>query len=292
MDQNKIYSLVHHLGEASNIINELGLFHHKFDDIQPVGENLKQLVSGAKSLIGDDTHGNRLTDDSVIDDGGTSEVPFEEQVEQAYNILKTESRPGPTLVSRKMGITMVDARKLYTNLIDSGRIVKGQRAVDHLPNEGKDGSAKPKTPPSDNNVIDLINQLPEGSDLLIPKHLQQLIALPAGKRGPYLSGLNIEDLIDADDIGRATVNGANTILVDEIIKLTKSKPPKVKKTEIIQAKKDGNEREQKYFRVRSRIIKAIPNGKELYKHMAENGLTKRVLHDLKTIAQAVTTSRV
>lgn len=279
-----IHSLVHHINSAVGIADKLKM--------SELGESLRQTNQDVLSS----TFGNGL--DTV------------DMVEQAYDILKTESKPGPTLVANKLNISKAEANKLFKVLIDSGRIVKGQVAEpadkgngsvkDEPKQESKKSKGSPKgkaeskakargkaksKPTDSSDIMSLIAELPEGDDLLIPAHLQPLICLEEGVRAQYLSGLKVEDLVTSDDIARGSVNGVNTMLVDEIKKLTRSRRPKVKDADIIKCSKDGNDREQKYFNHRARSVKAIPHGKELYKHMAANGLTLGVLRDLKTIAQ-------
>lgn len=205
-------------------------------------------------------------------DEGEAADDWDAQVEEAYNILKTESKPGPTLVSRTMKVSMTVAKKLYKELVDSGRLTKGK---------------KPKEEKKKSSIADLVKDLPKGDDLMVPAHLQPLLLLPKERRAPYLTGLKLDELVDANDVARVTANGLDSTLVDEIIGLSRSRPKKASASDIIVAKKDGSELEQKYFRLRSKFAGVIPNGKALYAHMVTGGFTKRVLSDLKMIATAI-----
>lgn len=289
MKQSQLYNILKNLSECSEIIqyaldeldgestdDTITLLNHLYDSRIIVSD----MVNGDVDLPKD--HKPIETRSGVEGDA----------LEDAYDVLKHESKPGPTLLVKELNISKKDAKSLFDKLVDTGRIVKGQRAEEPEPTKDKPKkttkkktSKKKATKKKESDVMELINELPDGDDLLVPKHLHSLIALPEEVRAMYLSGLNLKDLITTDDIARASVNGVNTILVDQINELSGTKDVKPKDDELIKISKTGNKQAQKYYKLRAKFVSQIPQGKELYKHMARNGVTLRVLTDLREIAK-------
>lgn len=288
MKQSQLYNILKNLSECSEIIQDaleldgestgdtITLLNHLYDSRIIVSD----MVNGDVDLPKD--HKPVETRSGVEGDA----------LEDAYDVLKHESKPGPTLLVKELKVSKKDAKSLFDKLVDTGRIVKGQRAEEPETDNDKPKkttkkktSKKKATKKKESDVMELINELPDGDDLLVPKHLHPLIALPEEVRAMYLSGLNLKDLITTDDIARASVNGVNTILVDQINELSGTKDVKPKNDEIIKISKTGDKQAQKYYKLRAKFVSQIPQGKELYKHMARNGVTLRVLTDLREIAK-------
>ena len=202
---------------------------------------------------------------------------LDSELQAAYDVLKHESKPCPTLLVKGLGVEKDEANQLFTELVESGKIVKGQRAEEPPKETAPEKKVTKKKvtkkkvtkkvteksdekPAKEAGLMDLIGDLPKGTDLLLPKSLHALVALPETNRAEYLSGLNLKDLIDADDVARASANGVDTLLIDQVNKLTdvKVKPHK----DVVEISKDGAKLAQKYFRLRGKCVKAIPLGKE------------------------------
>lgn len=288
MKRSQLYNILKNLSECSEIIQDaLEL------DGESTGDTITLLnhLHESRIIVSDMVNGDvDLPKDNEPND--TRNGVEGDALEDAYDVLKHESKPGPSLLMKELDINKEEAFGLFDELVKSGRIVKGQRAEEPEPTKDepkkttkKKTSKKKATKKKESDVMELINELPDGDDLLVPKHLHPLIALPEEVRAMYLSGLNLKDLITTDDIARASVNGVNTILVDQINELSGTKDTKPKDDEIIKISKTGDKQAQKYYKLRAKFVSQIPQGKELYKHMARNGMTLRVLTDLREIAK-------
>lgn len=216
------------------------------------------------------------------------EKPFEELLEDAYDVLKTETKPGPTLVERKLDVKKSLANKLWKELIATGRIVKGQRAIDHEESQGDLSEGFEEVVDVGSPIKDLaslIADLPDGDNLLVDDHLKHLIALPEAKRAVYLTGINLADVVSVESVEEAALDGIDRTLVDQIIAGSKVKPKPVKNRLNLGDK--SNPQMVKYAKLRNSWVKDIPNGKALYKHMIANGVNKALLSDLRDISQAI-----
>lgn len=224
-----------------------------------------------------------------------TEKSFEELLEDAYAILRTETRLGPTLVHRQLGIPKSKAAKLLKELIDTGRLVKGQRAadidgydasnpLDTTKDELADGFAPVEDDDTPKSLEQLIGDLPIGDNLLVLDHLKPLIVLPEANRAIYLSGLVLKDVVSAEAIEEAVLDGVDRTLIDQIID-----GANVKAKPVADRLNLGNKNDEtmvRYARLRGVYVKGIPNGRALYDVMTVNGINKRVLSDLKKIYES------
>lgn len=197
------------------------------------------------------------------------ELTEEEMLEKAYDILKSESKPGPTYLSRAMKIEIKDARRLYSKLKREGRF-------DNPP-------VKEQEPEQD--LMDMINELPEGTNTLVKAPYNLFNVLPEGVRAKYLCGLDIKELISPKELGQAAEDGVDLSLVNQINELARKKKPKV--NHIITAiDEKGNQTGETYKRRIKGWMKYIPNADKLFSHMKTGGINKHTLRDLRDIAKA------
>lgn len=278
MKTNKLYDLLSNLNSCIDLLGA---------EIRTDKGALSKNLSEASDHIGSAfacVEGELPVPATLTKRDGLLSESFEDQLELAFEILKDETKPGATLIQKKLEVTQALSRKLFKSLVDSGRIIKGKRATSKR-----------------SHIMRLINELPIGDDLLVSKHLHPLLNLRNAKhRALYLCGIELKDQFDANDIARATAAGVNRTLVDEIVQLQKTKPRKVKPDDIIKAasaKKGGDERAQAYHKLRVSCIGAIDKGMgskvgaDLYRHMTKQGLTTQVLADFKMIATAYSKGR-
>lgn len=193
-------------------------------------------------------------------------------LDKAYNILKDESKPSHALLMVDLSMNKKRATAVYLKLCEQGRFTPPVK-------ETKKKSAK-------KDIMTVINDLPDGNDLLIKAPFNLLIVLDKNKRTEYLTGLKIKDMIDPQSLATAAVNGVDRTLISQIVELTDEKREPVKKalTNIgVKGDADG----ELYAKYLTAWLAVIPEGDVLYNHMVKMGCSKRTLNDIKTIATAV-----
>jgi len=243
------------------------------------------------------------SDDDIEMVEDTDEPSFEEQLELAYDILRTETRHGPTLIERGLKIKPALARKLLKELRDQGRIVQGQRAADIDGLDSEEGALSEGFEPVETEepveeetnkkaptLTELIADLPIGESLLVDDHFKYLLVLPEASQSLYLTGIKLTDVVTVEAVEEASMEGADRTIVDLIIAGETVKPKPVKDRLNLGDKSD--KQMINYAGLRAKWVKGIPNGKDLYKLLAVNGINKRVLGDLRKIYQAVESGAV
>lgn len=207
-------------------------------------------------------------DDLGLETGETVD-PF---AEEAAGFLKAESKPNYKQLQTKFKIGEDRAKKLFDYLVEKGDVVPYKKSTTK--------SGKKKTA----SVSELIADLPEGSNVLLKSPFDLLRVLAPKERGVYLAGLTLEDMVDTEKLGEAVKDGADTGLVDQIVRLSSKTRPSPKPEAII----DWKQYEKKVIGWTA----MIPNGGDLFNHMGEKGLTRKVLGHFKRIAEAVENEEV
>lgn len=183
---------------------------------------------------------------------------------EAFDLVKDESKPGSALIQKKLGITQKESRAIWAKI--------KPRVAEH--------KKKAKKSETKYDPAKLISVVPdsEGFHILIDP-LNELIHLAPERRAPYLTGLNLSDVVDADLLAEAAESGCDKTLTDTIIELADGKSKAIPKDKLVSAKD--------YKKHIMKWTAGIPSGEELFNLMSSNGLSKTVLADLRTIYDAV-----
>lgn len=187
-------------------------------------------------------------------------IPTSDEVTEdaVYELLKDESKPGPTLIAKHFKIKKAEATKLFKAV--KPRLVPAE---------------KPKA----DNVMTIVGGLPDGPNLLVKSPFHYLAGLDKDSREQYLMGLNPKDMIDADKMKEAAGDGADKTLIKQIDSLKDSTRPTASDKDVVAP--------DKYQKKILGWVSAIPDGGDLFNHMSAAGLTKKVLRDLRDIAELV-----
>lgn len=185
-------------------------------------------------------------------------------LEQAYELLKDESKPNQTFLAKNLKVSPARAKKMLAQLVEEGRITLYVKP------------AKIKKPKK--SLEDVIAELPDGSNTLLKPPYNLLSVLPSKKRAPYLAGLKLEDVVDADALAAAVEEGVDRGLVDQVINLTDKTRPQVKPENQVDWKK-----------YEKHIMKwtGIVGGGDLWNLLSAAGISKGVLGHFKAIAEAI-----
>ena len=181
--------------------------------------------------------------------------------DEAFELLKDESKPGPTLLKRTFGIATEAAVALYKKV--EPRILEYKA----LKKKSKD-------------INEVIAKLPKGTNTLLKSPLMHLKHLEPKKQARYLAGLKLEDVISSDELAKAAKDGYDSTQVDLVKKYTKKARPNAKDPVDIKKYQD-------------RIMEwtsMIPDGGDLFNYMAEKGLNKTVIANFRDIALAIEAS--
>ena len=192
---------------------------------------------------------------------------------EAVEFLQGETKPNPKQLQTKFKIGAKRAKEMFEAMVEVGDVKPFKRP-----------ETKPAKKEAVKSVKELIADLPEGSNPLLKAPFDLLLVLTSKDRAPYLAGLKLEDYVDNEKLSQAVSDGADKSLVDQVIRLTDRERPTPKPEMII----DWKQHE-------SNVVKwtnAIPNGGDLFNHMAAKGVTKKVLSHFKSIATAVENNEV
>lgn len=186
-----------------------------------------------------------------------------EVVKKAVTFVRSETRCGPTLLGKHLGISAAKAKRLLDKIKKEGLL--------DLPLE------------------DLLKELPGGDDLLLPSHFKTLIAVDKTRRAKYLTGLDITKLLTAQRVAAAAKTGADLTLVNEVIALASAGSVPV---ENAMADFGTAEETIQYANAVGSWVSFLNDhfgdktGEELSNFMFQNGISKAVLKDLQTIKNA------
>jgi len=225
----------------------------EFGEVDGPSNDLNENIEGDLDDL-DELDENEPEDDSKVD----------ALLEDAYNLLKDESKPGPTLLRNKLRIGAKRASELVTTLVDQGRIKKHSRK---------------KPVKKDKPLGELIAELPAGSDLIVHSWLQPLIYLDPERRSLYTNGLGdtVKDMLTAKDIKRATKNGADTVLIDAFISGADS--------DVIEVDTIATTEKVQGFINKANTI--LSDEGKLFDFIVRNGMNGDTVRDLVTMARGV-----
>ena len=179
--------------------------------------------------------------------------------DDVYELLKDESKPGPTLVAKHFSISKTEATKLYKKV--KSRLTK-------------------KTKPKADNMMTIIGGLPDGENLLVKAPYHLLMVLPKEVREQYIMGLDPKDVVDGDKMAEAAGDGADKTLVKEIDALKDVTPPTIPEDKLVDYKKYQK-------KILGWVDDIGADGGELWNIMSSRGLTVPIIKNLRTIAQSV-----
>lgn len=185
--------------------------------------------------------------------------------DEAFELLKDESKPGPTLLKKTFNIATEAAVALFKAV--------EPRIVEYKETQTKKEPKKGKK----QDIKKVIAGLPKGSNLLVKAPFNLIAKLDEKYHAPYLAGLKLEDMISSDNLAAAAEEGYDDTLVKHIIKYADKKRPTPKKVV------DATQYQDKIIE----WTNAIPDGGDLFNHMSSAGLSKTVLANFRDIATAV-----
>lgn len=188
-------------GELDSIqLNDLGVATITLNQL--VGNKVQTIDDAVKEVQSEPAV---VEDDELDELGDVEEAPDADPLtDDAYELLKDESKPGPALLRSKLRIGKDRAQNIYNDLVKTGRIIKPKR------------TARKKK--ADRPLNELIAELPKGSDLVVHPWLQPLAYLDVDRRQLYTDGVDPSTTLVNKDITRAAKAGADTVLIDAFIK--------------------------------------------------------------------------
>jgi hypothetical protein len=230
--------------------------------------------------------------------------------EQAFDLLKTEKKYGPTMLKNKLGITLGVARGVIKTLVDSGRLPPSgegplvklrpddedltdkpevKRPKKEKLEKGKRGADKPEQPAEPkhdlkHDLVELIGSLPSGTDVLLKSPYRELACLPEKQRAVYLAGHDLKDLVTAESLENATKEGVDRSLVNQVLLLKGKARPTPSEDSLL----DASQFEQQIVDFSTNVV----NGGEIFNLLAAKGLTKTVLKHMAMIQDHATAGGV
>lgn len=251
------------LNIASSIA--LGLEETQTKEEKNLYDNLESVLNTITSYVSDGTADFEAPKTKTTNKKKTKSTEVLGATEdEAFELLKDESKPGPTLLKKTYGITTEAAVGLY-KLVEK-RIAEYKAEGKPTPKKGKKQDIKK-----------VIAGLPKGSNLLVKAPFNLIAKLDEKYHAPYLAGLKLEDMISSDNLAAAAEEGYDDTLVKHIIKYADKKRPTPKKVV------DATQYQDKIIE----WTNAIPDGGDLFNHMSSAGLSKTVLANFRDIATAV-----
>lgn len=260
-------------------------------------KTFKFLASAHELLECNDIHSIDLVSEICADIQerlGTSR----DYVSDIVDLLNNNSKVGKALVTQSLGISDEEFIDVVKKGISEGAFKKEGKLLKLIDEPVKKEPEPVKKEPEpvedefemsveDTDDVDiLIDGLPQGDDYLVSNHLRHLVALPQERRVEYLKQVDINDCITKDDIARVTTRGLDYTLVDDIRENGTAKFRKIKEP-ITDIGDESSKQGMKYAELIKVWFKHIgDDAEQLYEHMTRNGVDKRVLHDIKTIALA------
>ena len=257
-------------------------------------DNMKAAISDLQSYINPEFLQEQITKKpEPLNETATRE----EMLRATYEVIQGESKPGPTLVHKELGVSLGIARGLLKEVTELGWLEKAptfedSKAPSHVAEsvaETKESETKEaeKVEPADKTltnenkrpITELIDQLPQGGDnVLLPSPYKELVALPEKQRAVYLAGLKLEDLITTEMVVAANQTGVNRMLIDQVIKLSGRERPSPPADSLV----DATTHEKTIME----FTNAVENGAEIFNLLSLKGLTKAVLIHMDMIKGA------
>ena len=258
-------------------------------------------LGGDDSVSGDDEAFAETQELDESSDEGNTETPsladgFEYSSEDplirdAHSAILTMVKPTKSGIQKKLRVGSGRAKEMYESLQSDGYITEDHKTVP-LGMLGKTAEVPSKKPKSKekaeitaDNFTSLIDQLPNGDDVLLSAPFNLLAALSNKRRKPYLTGLDITRYVTSDSVARAVKNGADVSLVEAIIERADKKVKAVKDPIEVNNKSAKGKKAVALISKRVAVIGEL--GEVLFNHMTRGGFNQTVLEDLDTIAKAV-----